>query len=225
MPAFLRAMQTPSKACTRSRSPSTTFTLTFTVSPGRKSGSFAVSFSLATCAASIFVRVVISVFLSSRTLVSETLGPLFLINGPKIGPPQFRRRFGLGVTPGLDLLVVAGEQHLRHLQALPLRRPRVMRVLQEARLETLLLQRLLGAHDTGQEANAGIDHRQSRRFAARKDDVAEADLEQPAGLDHPLIEPLVAAADQNHSRPRGPVPDQRLLDPLAARREVDGRAQ
>src|SRR5690349_16971075 len=144
-------MQTPSKACTRSRSPSTTFTLTFTVSPGRNSGSFAVSFSLATCASSIFVRVVISVFLSSRTLVSETLGSLFLINGPEIGPPQFRRRLGLGMTPGLDLLVVSGEQHLRHHPPVPLRGPRVMRVLQEPPLETLLLQRLLRAHDTGQE--------------------------------------------------------------------------
>src|SRR6185295_19925646 len=102
-------MQTPSKACTRSRSPSTTFTLTFNVSPGRKSGSFAVSFSLATCASSIFVRVLILVFLSSRTLQS-----LFLVGGPEIGPPQFRRRFGLRLTPGPDLLVVAGEQHLRH---------------------------------------------------------------------------------------------------------------
>src|ERR1044072_7464808 len=106
-------MHTPSKACTRSRSPSTTFTLTFRVSPGRKSGSFAVSFSLATCASSIFVRVLISVFLSSRTLMSQW--SLFLVGGPQIGPPQFRHRFGLGMTPGPDLLVVAGEQHLRHL--------------------------------------------------------------------------------------------------------------
>ena len=34
IPAFLRAMHTPSKAWTRSRSPSTTRTLTLTVSPG-----------------------------------------------------------------------------------------------------------------------------------------------------------------------------------------------
>src|SRR3954469_172274 len=129
-------MQTPSKACTRSRSPSTTFTLTFTVSPGRKSGSLAVSFSLATCASSILVRVLMSVFLSSQTLQS-----LFLVSAPEIGTPQFRRRFGLGQTPGLDLLVVSGEQHLRTLAALPLGGSRVMRVLQEAPLETLLLQR------------------------------------------------------------------------------------
>src|SRR3954467_11081769 len=137
-------MQTPSKACTRSRSPSTTFTLTFTVSPGRKSGSLEVSASLATCASSILVKVLMSVFLSSRTFWS-----LFLIGAPEVGAPQFGRRFGLGVTPGLDLFVVSGEQNLRHRHALPLRGPRVMRVLQQSPLETLLLQRLRSAHDPG----------------------------------------------------------------------------
>ena len=38
MPAFLRAMQTPSKAWMRSRSPSTTRRLTRTVSPGWNGG-------------------------------------------------------------------------------------------------------------------------------------------------------------------------------------------
>ena len=46
MPAFLRAMHTPSNAWIRSRVPSTTFTFTFTVSPGENAGMFVVSAKL-----------------------------------------------------------------------------------------------------------------------------------------------------------------------------------
>src|SRR5258708_3048035 len=51
MPAFLRAMTTPSKAWTRSRVPSSTLTLTRTVSPGPKTGTGAVPtyFPLCSC--------------------------------------------------------------------------------------------------------------------------------------------------------------------------------
>jgi hypothetical protein len=51
-PLLERAMQTPSKFCTRERSPSTTFTATRSVSPGAKTGTLRVSVRRAICSAS-----------------------------------------------------------------------------------------------------------------------------------------------------------------------------
>ena len=58
-------MHTPSKFCTRVRSPSTTFTATRSVSPGRNSGTARTALSLAICSASICWMMFIELSFSS----------------------------------------------------------------------------------------------------------------------------------------------------------------
>src|SRR3989337_135351 len=92
--------------------------------------------------------------------------PLPLLRG------QLRRRQQVRTTPRREqkvlpppplrhLLVVPGEQHLRHRPAAELRWPRVVRRLQEATRERLLRRRLRRAEGAGYVAYHGVhqDHR------------------------------------------------------------------
>src|SRR3989304_3562111 len=115
---------TPSTAWTRSRSPSTTRAMTRTVSPGRKSGTFGFCLS-----GTIDFR-------SMATLPSLLFAllkgkPLPLLRSQlrlrqKVRAPPRRQQQGLPPPPLRHLLVVAGEQHLRHRPAAELRWPRVV---------------------------------------------------------------------------------------------------
>ncbi len=136
----------------------------------------------------------------------------FLIGGPQVGPPRFRRLFGLELAPGLDLLVMPAHQHLGHLAAAPFGGPRVVRVFEQPGFEALLRQRLFRAHDAGQQAHRRVDQRDRRRLAARQHEVAEADFHQAARLDHALVEPFVAAAQDHHAGAGGQLLHQLLVE-------------
>src|SRR5262245_19402190 len=130
MPEFERAMHTPSKACTRSRVPSMTFTATRSVSPGANSGIGRSAVSLEICS---FSRV--SMMLMSGTPSTKPKNVDGLARGrpggvsrPQIGPPLACEFLRLGETPGADLFVMAGHQNVRYGAALPRLGPRVMGV-------------------------------------------------------------------------------------------------
>src|SRR5690348_12269098 len=58
-PRLRLAITMPSKACTRRRSPSTTFTFTSTVSPGENSGTFLPSRLISSCS-SVLIRSIVN---------------------------------------------------------------------------------------------------------------------------------------------------------------------
>src|SRR5688500_6516593 len=138
-------MQTPSNACRRSRSPSTTLTLMRSVSPGPKFGIWRPSTSFSTCSFSSVCRR----FIVSTPRIRHARARQIFI--PKVGASQARRLFPLLPAPGADPRMVAREQNLRHLTALPFGGARVVRVLQKSLLEALLEERLRLADDGGQE--------------------------------------------------------------------------
>src|SRR5262249_52927573 len=115
---------------------------------------------------------------------------------PQIRAALPRRLFPLLLPPLADPVMMTGEQYLRHRAAIPILRPRVVRIFEEAVLETFLRERRLVAHHARQQPHASVDERDRRRLAAREDEIAEAQLLDAARLDHPLVHPLVAAADQ-----------------------------
>src|SRR6266571_4296483 len=110
IPAPRRPRQTPSKACSRSLSPSRTRTITRTVSPGWNAGRlvFSPSRSIAL----------------SRSIASSLCVQIF---HPQIGPPLPRQSLGLRLAPGGDLRVVAAQQYRRHIQSAIARGSRVAR--------------------------------------------------------------------------------------------------
>src|SRR3954451_19725725 len=184
----------------RSRLPSCTLTCTRSVSPGSKRGNGRSAVTL-----SIWAWPSVS-----RMFIASVLSLLFVcLRGrptrPQIGPPLPRDLLPLPRPPFGDLAVVPRNQDLRHapldpVRSGPRRRPRVVRILQQSVLETLLVARLGRAHHAGQQPYATVHHHHRRDLAAREHEVADRNLFQRLRLDHPLVDALEPAADQDHPR-------------------------
>src|SRR3989304_5622479 len=112
--------------------------------------------------------------------------PLPLLSG------QLRRRQEVRATPRREkqvlpppplrhLLVVPGEQHLRHRPAAELRWPGVGRRPQEPTRDRLLRRRLRRAEGAGYVAYHRVHQDHRRQLAAGEDEVADADLVSPQG--------------------------------------------
>ena len=97
----------------------------------------------------------------------------------KIGPPLPRDPLRLLPPPIFDARVIAGQQHLGNAPPLPFTRARVMGIFEPARLETLLLARFGSPHNAGKQPDAGVEHRERRDLAARKNVVADRDSTKP----------------------------------------------
>src|SRR5262245_27151199 len=130
-PRLRLAMTMPSNACRRLRSPSTTLTLTTTVSPGPKSGTSRFRRLISSCS-SVLIRSIASPLVFLLEFVQQLL--IFLAQLPRLqqvrasqpGPAQ-----RLLQPPAPDVLVVPGHQHFGHLRARVRLRPRVLRAVEQ----------------------------------------------------------------------------------------------
>src|SRR3954447_24208233 len=127
-------------------------------------------------------------------------------------------------APLAHVFVMAREQHLRDLPAAPLRRPGVVRVLRAALErggEGLLGRRLVLAEYARQLAQDRVadDHR--GELSARQHVAADRQLLGGEVLDDPLVEALVAAAQQGECGLGGELVDQRVVEQPSGRRQRD----
>src|SRR5665213_2727975 len=205
-------------------SPSTTLTLTSTVSPGAKSGMSLLAESFSTCSLLICWMMFMakspsaapatgarsclvcmgwaSFYDKARALSPSRFRPVFglcpgQIGGPGVGPPLPREPLSLGGAPLSDLGVVAGREHLGDWRALQDGGPGVLRIFQQAIGKTLLGGRGLFAHDAGQQPYAGVEQRECRGLAAPQHEVAERDFLELARRDQPLVNALETAAQND----------------------------
>src|SRR5262245_17800426 len=158
MPSPRWAITRPEKICTRSFSPSRMRWCTSTWSPISNAD-----------------RSVFSCVSSTRAMNLFFMVPFLLGRGPLGSEARRRAAAGLGLfaAPAGDGLVVAAEQHLRHLHAAEDARPRVLRVLQPPRLGVRLLRQAGGvAQHARHVADDGVDHLHRRHLAAVADEVA-----------------------------------------------------
>src|SRR2546426_1492956 len=149
-------MTTPSNACSRSFSPSMTFTCTRTVSPGAK-----LLRSFLSCPASTSRMASMTSSLSrsllGRVAPLEPFHQLALLGAESCPLEQLRSRPPRAIqrlrpSPARDARVVAGEQHRRHPRPSELLGPCVLRRLQQAVGERLALGRALASQHAGQQA-------------------------------------------------------------------------
>src|SRR5712691_10625726 len=157
--------------------------------------------------------------------LSCPFGRFVLASGPQVRTALARRLFRLFPPPGRNLAVMAGVQHFRDRPPLEFLRLGVMRIFQEAGLETLFDVRSLRAHHPRQEPHAGVEQDQGRELATRQHIVTDRDFLERPPLDHPLVHPLEAAADEHEARRLREVANASLQERLAARREHNARAR
>src|SRR6266849_1003542 len=205
-------MTMPSKIWIRSRVPSTTLACTFTVSPGIKVGTFFRWDSA-----------------SSRLMTLDTaykditLDPPLPLVVEQVGAAMARPFRRLGAAPALDLGVVARAQHVGDGMSLELRRPGVVGVLEKLLVEGFVLWRFFGPQHPGDQPADGVDHDHGGEFATCLHVVADRDLLVDQVRRDPLINALIASADQVEVIVAGELAYQPLVKQFALRREQDHR--
>src|SRR5688500_2352197 len=95
----------------------------------------------------------------------------FMINSKKlffqkIRAVPFRLVSRSFLTPTLDLSMMAGQQNFRHPHAFEVRRPRVMRIVEQAFRERLSSSRRFASQRAGYQSNDSINNDQRSRLAA-----------------------------------------------------------
>src|SRR5262245_6788368 len=242
-------MTSPSKTWTRSRSVSLglplissftavslTRTCTRTVSPGERRGRPFFR-SLASMLSIGFMSLFLSVndFIledagagSPRVLVLDLAQERLVLRGEggplqQVGTPLARGPERLLAAPPADLPVVPGEEHLGHREPAHGRGTRVVRPVQYPVRERVLLRGALVPEGAGEEAHGRLGHREGGHLPAREHEVAQAHLLGGHRLPHPLVDPLVAAAEEHEAAEAGVTAGGVLVEAAAPRGEQHDR--
>src|SRR5436309_15593294 len=96
--------------------------------------------------------------------------------------------------------VIAREQDLGYPHAPEVGGPRVLRTPRELAAERVVLERLRVPHHAGHEPAHGVDQRHGGDLAAALHVVADRDLARGEAGKEPVVDPLVAAADDDQAR-------------------------
>ncbi len=106
----------------------------------------------------------------------------------------------LGAPPSGDAAVVAGTQNRRNSPLAELGRASEVRILEQtpvaAGRKRLVRRRLVVSHDSGDQARDGLDDDTGRHFSAGQHVVADRDFPIDQVLPDPMIDALVASAQQ-----------------------------
>ena len=105
----------------------------------------------------------------------------------------------LFALPAFDVGMVAAQQNRGHWPAVVFGRPGVLRVLEEAIGEGLLLGRSFIAERARDVPGDSIDEDHRRELAAGKDVIADRDFPVDTVVDEALIDAFVAAADEDQA--------------------------
>src|SRR5262245_54342354 len=238
---------TPSKTCTRSRSVSLAFepfvplesslivvsltrTCTRTVSPAESAGR---PFFRSEASMLSMGFIVLFLFLygfqgdGSGLVFDLAQEPEVLRRQPRaleeVGPAVARRAEGLAAAPAADLLMVPREQDLGRAPAPRDRGASVVGMVQDPVGEGVRARRLLVAERARQPPHRGLDHRERRHLAAGQDEVAEAQLLAGHALRDPLVDALVAAAEEHEPLEPRVALGRLLVEAAAAGREEHHR--
>ncbi len=119
--------------------------------------------------------------------------------------------------------MVATHQDCRNLAQWVPFRPGVVRAVEQTRLETVLDGRFAVTERAILNPPDRIDHHRCRELATRQDVITDRQFEIDLGLQHALIDTLVASAQQDRTRQHGQPSNTGLGQAFALRAEVDHR--
>ena len=142
----------------------------------------------------------------------------------EVGASHGGQRERLLATPGVDRGVIAGEQHVGDGGAVgEAFRPAVVRAVEEAGGEAVLLVRAGVAEDARLQAGEAIEQDERRQLAAGEHVVADAELEIDVGVDEALVDALVAGTEQDRARAGGELRHRGLAKRRSRRAEAHQR--
>ena len=104
---------------------------------------------------------------------------------------------GLLFAPAVDKSVIAGEQHLRHAQPVPLVGAGILRILQKPVPVALVREADLVTENARNQTADRIGNAHRRQLAAGQDKVADGDLLIHAFVDEALVDALIVTADED----------------------------
>jgi len=108
------------------------------------------------------------------SILHETASRMGSTSRIEAGEPfVFYCSLGLRPPPCSDLLVIAGDQHFGNRASLELLRPCVVRMFEQAVLETFFLARHCIAHHAGQQPHHSVEQNERRRLAAGEDEITD----------------------------------------------------
>src|SRR6185503_13872201 len=220
-PRLRLAITMPSNACRRFLSPSTTLTLTTTVSPGENSGTSFLRRLISSCSSVLMRSIALTPVFTLEFFQQLRFFRVQLLHGQQIGPPQPSPAQRLLEPPAPDILVVPRQQHLRYPPVGIDLRPRVLRAIEQPVGERLLHRGGLVAERPGELAHHRIDQRHRRQLAAREHEVADRDFLVDPALEQPLVHALVPPAQQSKAVLLRELQHPAVIQLLALRREVD----
>src|SRR6185437_2695776 len=197
-PRLRRAITTPSNACTRSRLPSFTLTLTTTVSPAANGGSSRPICAASNCSMILFMGVTL-VFLFEffqQALVVFLQRQIF--QQFRTSQPGTAQR--LHPAPAVDRHMVARQQHRRHFAQFMAHRPRVMRAIQQAVRKRILHRGLRITQRAFLQSAERVDHYRGGQLTTRQHVITDRQFLVDLAFDQALVDPFVAPAQQNHPR-------------------------
>ncbi len=139
----------------------------------------------------------------------------------QIGSPQPSPAQALLQAPAPNLLMVAGQQHLRHPHAFIILWPRVVRTIEQTISKRLFAGRVCIIQGPGQPSHRRIDQRQRGNFPAGQDKIAERQFLIHATLQQALIDTLVASTKQDRARRQRQFSNAPIIQWLTLRGQVN----
>jgi hypothetical protein len=120
--------------------------------------------------------------------------------------------------------MISAQQNAGHLPTAKLRRPGVLRTIQQTFVllaETLISRRIFITEHSGQQPRYRIDYDRSGQLTTAEHEIADGQLIVGKMPGHPLIHSLIAATEQQQIIQTGELTRQRLAETRSLRRKQD----
>ena len=119
---------------------------------------------------------------------------------PEIWSANLSQLFGFFASPFLNSAMITRQQYVRNCPILPHARSRIVRIFEQAGLETFLFEREIISRDTRKKPDNRLKKDHGCHFTASEDVIPDTDFLNATRFDHALIQAFKASANQYNPR-------------------------